>query len=192
MPTYSSQDLINSLEQQTEQILQTAIQEWQMICRQTFTKQPKEGSWSANECLQHLNSYGDYYLPAIEKAIADTSSGSNAVFVSGRLGGYFTKMMQPGEDGQIKKMKAPSNHSPKGIQNSGDVIAKFIDQQEKILALLESARKVDLNKVRVPISIAKFIRLKLGDVFMFLIAHNNRHVLQAQKAIECTVLDVRC
>jgi hypothetical protein len=50
--------------------------------------------------------------------------------------------------------------------------------------LLERSREINLNKAKVPISIAKFIRLKLGDVFNFLIAHNHRHVLQAERALK--------
>ena len=57
-----------------------------------------------------------------------------------------------------------------------------------MLQLLEEAKSVDLNAVRIPISIAKFIKLKLGDVFMFLIAHNLRHVKQAERAIAAATL----
>jgi hypothetical protein len=63
------------------------------------------------------------------------------------------------------------------------VIAEFIEQQEKSLALLRKAKRVDLNKIRVPISIAKFIKLKLGDTFLFLVAHNYRHILQADRVL---------
>ena len=36
-----------------------------------FAEQPAAGEWSAMQCLDHLNMYGDYYLPAIEKVIND-------------------------------------------------------------------------------------------------------------------------
>ena len=64
------------------------------------------------------------------------------------------------------------------------VITKFIEQQEKLLALLDESKLIDLNKCRVPVSIAPYIKLKLGDVFMFLIAHNYRHVLQAERSLQ--------
>jgi uncharacterized damage-inducible protein DinB len=37
--------------------------------------------------------------------------------------------------------------------------------------------------VKVGISIAPFIKLKLGDVFRFMIAHQVRHILQAGRAL---------
>jgi hypothetical protein len=52
-----------------------------------------------------------------------------------------------------------------------------------LLSLLHQARRIDLTKIRIPISLTKYIKLKLGDVFMFLIAHNMRHIKQAERAI---------
>jgi len=48
-----------------------------------------------------------------------------------------------------------------------------------MLRLLTQARQADLSATRVPLSIAPFLRLRLGDVFGFNVAHNERHVQQA-------------
>ncbi|WP_153795718.1 DinB family protein [Foetidibacter luteolus] len=190
MPTQLSLSLINRLHNQTEAILTKAIGEWQLMPHSRFALKPGEKKWSANECLQHLNSYGRYYIPAMEQAIQSSVCAKqhpSAKFSSGFLGGYFTKMMQPKQNGVISnKMKSPGAHAPKSILQSHEVIREFIDQQEKILKLLYVAKRVDLNKTRVPISIAPFIKLKLGDVLSFVIAHNERHVLQAENALKAT------
>jgi len=186
MPTFISLSLIARLQQQTEDILNKAIGEWQMIPHGSFALRPAAGKWSANECLQHLNSYGNYYLPAIEQATKrsiDRQQYPASQFKTGWLGNYFTRLMLPAEDGTVKKMKSPGAHIPKSIFDSHEVISSFIDQQEKMLQLLEAAKKIDLNKTKVPISIAPVISLKLGDVFSFIIAHNQRHVLQAETAL---------
>ena len=83
----------------------------------------------------------------------------------------------------MKKMKSPKDHSPAHILPSHEVIAEFISQQEKLLQLLRDAASTDLGKIKVPISISKFIRLKLGDTFHFFIIHEYRHFLQAQRAL---------
>ena len=82
-----------------------------------------------------------------------------------------------------KKLKAPKGYIIKNERDSDAVIATFLEQQEKLLLLLHQARRINLNKIKIPISIAKYIRLKLGDVFMFIIAHNIRHIRQAERAI---------
>lgn len=187
MQTHNSAQLIAQLQQQTESLLSVAIQRWQMLHPAIFKQQPADGAWSAMQCLGHLNTYGDYYLPAIEKAIIEAKQHGKIAevnFKPGWLGNYFTNMMLPNEQGvPNKKMKASKNYTTNNEGNSDCTIAKFIDQQEKLLLLLEEAKQVDINSLRIPVSIAKFIQLKLGDVFMFLIAHNLRHVKQAERAI---------
>jgi hypothetical protein len=185
MPTYQTQVLIDDLQQQTEAFINKAVTHWQMMPHKQFAYKQSPEKWSANQCLQHLNSYGHYYLPAIEKAIASgKSKQTKPTFKSGWLGNYFTNLMQPKQDGSLsKKIKSPKNQQPTNNADSHLVIAAFIEQQEQLLLLLERARDIDMNKIKVPISISPFIKLKLGDVFMFLIAHNQRHVLQAEKAL---------
>ena len=80
-------------------------------------------------------------------------------------------------------MKTPKNHTPLANKNSNAVLAAFITQQEILLQLLEKAKQVNLRKAKTPVSISKFIKLPLGDTFRFLIAHNYRHIVQAERAI---------
>lgn len=187
MPVYKSTKLINDLQQQTESFLEKAISEWQMSQPAKLLQQPAVNQWSAAQCLEHLNSYGRYYLPEIEKAIKVAEQNNWPAlekFTAGTIGNYFTNLMMPENKGKkMKKMSAPKNHIPDANLDCVKVISEFIDQQEKMLQLLEKARKIDLNKAKVPISIAKFIKLKLGDVFMFLHAHNFRHIVQAERAM---------
>lgn len=184
MSTYRQQQLLSELETLVEHLLTKSIGEWQLVPHNQFSFKQSVSSWSANECLQHVNSYGRYYLPAIQKAIDKSATGSTENFYSGWLGNYFTKMMMPKENGSLAtKMKSPKDHAPTKILESHQVIAEFIDQLEILLKLLRKARQHDLNKVKVAISIAPFIKLKLGDVFMFLIAHLIRHGQQADRAL---------
>lgn len=183
MQSFKSDALIQTLQQQTEQILSLAIREWQMIPPARFSKQPSPQSWSAAQCLSHLNGYGLYYLPLLEKAVQ--YPGRKHSFRSGWLGDYFAKTMEPAASGAVaKNMKAFKQHIPPAGEDSDAVIALFIEQQEQLLKLLEKAKGADLNKRIVPISIAPFIRLKTGDVFRFLIAHNRRHIAQAARALK--------
>lgn len=184
MKTYNTQQLIEVLQQQTEDILNT-VQQWQALNPLLVKAQANEKSWSAMQCLGHLNAYGRYYLPAIEKAINKSKQQASETFTPGWLGNYFTKLMLPDAKGiAVKKMKAPSNYTINNDGNSDEIIAEFIDQQEKLLVLLQRGLHVNISNVRIVISLTKLIKLKLGDVFMFLIAHNIRHIKQAERAIE--------
>lgn len=175
--------LLDQYYQQTEAILDKAVKEWQNLAPEKLLATPQPGAWNAAQCMTHLNAYGNYYLPAIEKAIEEAQArGSKAEkeFRSGWLGAYFTKLMLPDSK---TKMKSPANAIPPAVVEPVETLAQFIDQQERMLKLIEKARRVNLNMVRIPISILPWLRLKLGDTFGFYTAHHRRHVLQAERAM---------
>ncbi len=183
---YLSKTLLDGLYAQTESQLTKVISEWQQLPAEFFTAQPGPGKWSAAQCLEHLNSYGRFYLPAMEKAIGkEERQLYYTYFKSGLLGNYFYKLMLPGLDGKPKKkMRSPGKHRPAEQLNSAHVLSEFISQLEKLEQLIILSQKRDLNKIKVPISIAPFIKLKLGDVLLFYTAHIQRHLLQAERAMK--------
>ena len=83
-------------------------------------------------------------------------------------------------------MKSPKEAVPSADADPVMTLAEFIEQQERMLQLLDEARAVNLNTVRVPISLTRWIRLRLGDTFGFVVAHVERHVLQAERGVACS------
>ena len=83
-----------------------------------------------------------------------------------------------------KTFNAPKNAMPQAQPNPQKMIIAFIEQQEKLLQLIERARKINISRVRIPISISQWIKLKLGDTFLFLIAHQYRHTLQIERILK--------
>lgn len=184
MKKFKSEDLINKLQEDVRQ-LTLAAEHFRSIDKIKLNHQPAEGSWSAMQAMEHLNMYNRFYLPIIEKAVAVVSGDRDAWFISGFFGDYFTRLMLPNDVFEVKnKMKAPKGYRPESKLNSDAVLQEFIEHQNKLLQLLEISRKRNLNKIRIPISISKLIKLKLGDTFRFLIAHEQRHMIQARNAIK--------
>ena len=142
----------------------------------------REDSWSILECFEHMNLYGDFYIPEIKIGLDNSTKVSTRFFKSGMLGNYFAKSMLPKE--KLNKMKTFNDKNPLGSNLDVSTINRFISQQEQILNLLENSKEKSLNKIKVPISIAKWIKLKLGDVFRIVIYHNIRHVLQANNVLK--------
>ena len=137
-------------------------------------------SWSALECLEHLNRYGRFYIPELQTRIRSAKKSNNAVFNSGWLGNYFAKSMIPSE--QMKKMKTFKSMNPMGSKLDKSVLEEFIAQQYQIIEILEKARDIDISKTKTSISISKLIKLSLGDTLRVVIYHNERHMLQALRA----------
>lgn len=180
MKTISGTELLGTLEQRVEKHITQCITVFQNLSDEKLLKPAVDGGWSIAQCLEHLNSYGRYYLPAIQRAILHPSgNGSNQKFTSGWLGNYFTRMMEPGTS--AKKYRSPKNHVPVPQLDAQAVVAEFIQQQEQMIQYLRTAKAIDISATRVPISLSKWIRLKLGDTFCFVIAHNERHLQQAKR-----------
>jgi len=178
MATQSATDLIDTLEDQVESHINDAVKIFQNLTPEALLKPANNGGWSIAQCLWHLNSYGGYYLPEIKSGL-DKKYPARAEFKSTWLGSYFTQTMKPGA--QMKKYKAFKGHVPPGELDAHKVVAEFIQQQEQLLGYLKQARQADMNRIRIPISILSWIKLKLGDVFQFIIAHDERHLQQARR-----------
>lgn len=139
--------------------------------------------WSILECIEHLNLYGNFYLPEMEKQIlAHKTAHPPAIFKSGIIGNYFANLMMV-KQGEIKKMKSPKDKNPSGSQLSVTTIERFLKQQELLKSLLQQARNVDLTRTKAAISLTRLIKLRLGDTFRFFVYHIERHVLQAEKLV---------
>src|SRR6476469_2971369 len=105
---YNTLNLIQELENRIESILVRAVSDWQTTDESGMTFSTNHSSWNALQCLMHLNSYGNYYLPAIEKTInTHKKSESLHSFKSTWLGNYFYVSMLPEQQGKkMKKMKS--------------------------------------------------------------------------------------
>ena len=189
MKKYSPQQWIEPLVETVEAHLVRATEVYQNLSETQLNTPPAEGGWSVAQCLEHLNRYGDYYLPATREALRSVASTSNpqSTYQSGWLGRYFTNMMKPEN---TKKYKAFKGHIPATQLDGAAVVARFIEQQEEWLHLLGEITTVAQMNVRVPISISPLIRLKLGDTLSFVIAHNSRHVQQADRLLAVSLEQV--
>ena len=180
MTTKSTSELLDIIEKQVENHINDSVRIFQNLPAEVLLRLAANGGWSITQCLWHLNSYGDYYLPKIKLGL-DKNYPPNPDFKSTWLGSYFTRIMKPGV--HMKKFKAFKNHVPPLEMDPHKIVAEFIQQQEQHLSYLKQARQTDMNKVRIPISILSWLKLKLGDVFQFIVAHNERHLQQAKKII---------
>lgn len=139
-------------------------------------------TWCVLECLEHLNLYGDFYLPQIESKINNAKAIADHEFSSGLLGNYFAKAML--HKGKINKMKTFKNKNPIHSNLNLEVVDRFINQQKKLLTLITQSKKISLNKVKISTTISILITLKLGDAFQFLINHNIRHFNQINRILQ--------
>ena len=172
------QPIISDLTSVTKHVI-AKLKEFEQVPEAALIYRETQDSWNVLECIEHLKRYSDFYLPEISKQL-DHAGPYRKPFRSGWLGGYFAKLMKPG----AAKMNTFKSMNPMKETISAKVIRVFLEQQEKTLEILRRADQSDLTRTRAAITLSKWIRLRLGDILQVVIYHNQRHILQAEKALK--------
>ncbi len=177
-------ELLESLRAEQLSILREA-EVLRTTSKEALERKPAPERWSAAECLEHVNIGGAYYITGMERAMReDLHPKSVESYTEGRVGGFMVKALSPDAQGGIKAMKNPKSMDPRPMHLPHDIVEEFIGQQTAILQLIESSATRDLGKLTVPLTVAKFIRLRLGDVLRINVVHARRHLNQALRALQ--------
>lgn len=184
----TSKELLTELRSITERNIELLRQRFSNLSDQQKKWKKDANSWSILEVFAHLNAYANYYHPVFSKRIESTRFREpKDIFISSPLGKSAWKSMKLGNAKNVKRrMKSPKSFNPSFETNliNGKDIESFEQDQLELLSILTKAEEVNLRKVKVPISISKIIRLRLGDALQFVIYHNDRHMQQALNIIE--------
>lgn len=175
---------LGSLTKSSLQLLDFTHDLQQHYSREALETADGPGRWNCLQVLEHLNSYYRHYFPIIEQRMASAGSRPANEYKPGWLGAYLTGSMLPKNEAIGLKMKAFKDHSPAPGMNAAAVLAEFSVHQRRLLDTLDRAAGVDMKAIRIPISIARWIKLPLGDLLSFLVAHNERHHLQMERLLD--------
>jgi hypothetical protein len=173
-----SRTLLSSLRENVEAIVVAVKNEFIFLDDTQLNFKGSPESWSILECFEHLNRYNRFYNHQAETAIANTKFNVPAEeAVSSWIGKKFIGMMHPNT---IKKSKTLKHMDPTGSLLGRGVLDEFLIHQSKLLGLLEEAEQVNLNKIKIPVEFLRLVKMNLGDVFQFVVVHEQRHLLQAR------------
>lgn len=148
-----------------------------------FTVRPNPGSWSASECIAHLNISTELFLPVLGPALEDArkrnllSDKPPSMDLLGRILRWFL------EPPIRQRVKTSAPFVPKAVRAKAESLGEFISLQEKLLALARAARGIDLKKVRIVSPFDKRVKYNLYSAFRIVAAHQRRHLWQAEQAV---------
>lgn len=145
---------------------------------------PSEEKWTVLECLEHLNMYGDYYIPEIERVIKKSRAQSEPKkFKHTRWGDFFINALAPKSKQAIKPLNAMEKLNPKGMKLGAETVERFIKQHGQLIELYEQAKSVDIQH-RCTGTTIPLVRLRLVDTLRGQAYHSERHVDQAFGVLE--------
>lgn len=147
-----------------------------------LTKQPEAGKWSVAECVLHLNTTAAVMQALMEKAIAQArqdkkvGAGPFDVGLKGRL------LVWIAEPPPKFRMPAPRNvRPPAQIDDPAKLLPDFMKTQDEWERLIRESAGLDLAKIKVGPLFSPF-RQRLAASLPWMMAHQRRHLLQAENA----------
>jgi hypothetical protein len=144
---------------------------------------PAAGSWSAAECLQHLNISADTYLPIWQQIIANAGPRKkemNAPYRTDFWGRLFSWILEPPPR---TRSKTPVPFEPVECKEIGTVLAGFVERQGRIVASLRRCRGRAIDQVKMGSPADRRIRYSIWSSFLIVAAHQRRHLWQAEQAV---------
>lgn len=177
-----SDELLARLKETTEANIQFIQKKCIYLSDNQLDWRPSTSSWNVREVLSHLNSYSNYYHKLIIYKIRHSKfKAPKEIFVSSSLGRSAWRSMKLGKLNNLKrKFNATKQFNPTITPEliEEDAVNNFIKEQEVLLNILDKSANANLKKIKIPNSISKVIRLRLGDTLMFIVYHNERHIQQ--------------
>lgn len=180
-----AEKLLNDLIQQSQEIIHEA-EGFKSESLELLNYRQQEKSWSILECLEHLNLYGDFYLPEIETRIKTSKHSWNPTFKTTWFANRTVLSMLPKEEQVSNQMNTFKDKNPLNSQLGYKTVERFLNQQKRYVELLQSARKVNLTKVKTNITLP-ILKFRLGDTFRFVVYHNYRHIVQAKRVYKAAL-----
>ena len=149
----------------------------------TLMRKPREDAWSACECIEHLYITGQQYVPLITGLIqrhrVDRKTSGDTTLKPGRFARWFIKQAGPTNP---KKLPAPKRFRPEPGNVDVAILGRFAEQQLVYSQLIDRAKGLPLNRGKFGSPITPLIRFTLGEALLLLIRHQQRHLIQAEKA----------
>lgn len=157
------------------------------VSDQQFNLRPNPKKWSAAECITHLNLTQEIYVPQMLVVIEnkDKYPPAKNEFNHSWIGRMAYRAMQPKENNVISfKMKTFSKFQPADETLEKDAILDtFIKYQMDMLEVITGLGDIDPEKPKINSALGPIFKMGIGDALRFMIAHNMRHILQAQNAL---------
>jgi hypothetical protein len=144
---------------------------------------PAPGSWSAAQCLHHLNISSDAYFPVWQQVIATAGPRKaelNSPYKVDLWGWLLSWILEP--PARIRS-KTPVHLEPGEPSELTHVLGGFLDRQQRIIATLHRCRGRAIDQVKMASPADPRIRYNVWSSFVIVAAHQRRHLWQAEQAV---------
>jgi hypothetical protein len=168
-------------------ILDLTAQEFRPLSEEQLRWKPAADRWSILECLQHLNLAERFYIRNIQHKVDRLGIQQTNPTDQAMQSDWVGKAMRYIVDPEMKiKVPAPGVIRPRRASElqPAEVLGQFIELQTLLHELLNKAVYLDWNQEKVMSLFGNWLKLRLGDTLLMLVAHTERHINQAMRVKE--------
>lgn len=147
-----------------------------------WQQRPEPGSWSAAECVAHLNLTAHHYRPVVTAAIEECRRWGDpapARFRRDPIGWLLWRTAGP----PVRmRARTTANFIPADTPPAADLVAEFDELQAEQLQWIAEADGLPIDRVRITSPYDARIRYNLFSCLTILPRHQHRHLWQAERA----------
>ncbi len=183
MAIFSRSALIAELLDRTE-LIKASSQLFLRLSDEQLQYRPGPGRWSIAEIFGHLNIFHDLYIRSILSRVTLAPDWSSDRYNSGWLGDWIYEKIMPRADGSVFKYRAMKAHCVNAeLLDGREELESFQRKCDALDDILRHAATKNLQKIQIPFYFTGLLCLRLGDTLRTLVAHSERHLLQAQQVL---------
>ena len=150
------------------------------LSEQQFNWSPGPGRWSIAECLGHLNLIGSELLPKIDAAFAEARARAWYRQAPPRVGFFGRRLLEATEPPVRSRRRAKNVHVSEGEQTAGVVLPALLDLNAQLAERVRAGNGLDLGRPKVSAFGSVLYKPSLYELFLVAVAHERRHLRQAQ------------
>jgi hypothetical protein len=142
---------------------------------------PAPHRWSIGENLDHLTAFNQQCMPAIDDAIG--YGRSRSLYAEGPFRyGVVDRLVSWAMEPPVRvRLRTAASLTPAERRSAAASLKAFLATQDEIRARIQQANGLDLATIKVRSPFIRQLALSLGAAFGVLLAHERRHVWQAQR-----------
>lgn len=138
---------------------------------------PPEGGWSIAQVMEHLVITDQSYVDALREQLPKARPATSWEWKPSLIGGFLIRSQMPESK---TKVRTPPRWRP-GPEARANVVDAYIKLREELIDLMKQADGKDLRRTKLSSPAAKWIRINVGDAFMTLVVHTQRHIKQIER-----------
>lgn len=182
-------EFLNDLRHEFRTIRNEVQKRFYFLETDELRQKPADGRWSIIENIVHINLVQAHYTDHIAAGLEEAPEVNHDEVHFTWLGRQLIQALAP-QDGErrfkirtLRKVN-PRYRAKKGIAIDEKVAFQdFIADIEQLEELMIKAYDRDIEKVKIP-TLVPLIKVNMADAFAMVLAHTQRHLLQASELIE--------